>query len=147
MQAYEVSNHARPGHESRHNLHYWRYGEYAGVGPGAHSRFTLDGQKRALASERHPETWLKRVKEAGNGIIVDEALTGPQQADEMLLMGLRISEGIDLERYQGLAGRALDPARIAALADLGFIAQDGARLRATRRGRRILNAVIGELAR
>ncbi|MFO0994818.1 MAG: radical SAM family heme chaperone HemW [Hyphomicrobiales bacterium] len=146
LAAYEVSNHARPGDESRHNLHYWHYGEYAGVGPGAHSRFTLGAEKHALATERHPETWLKQVAEKGHGIISDETLSGLQQADEMLLMGMRVSEGIDLARYERLAGRPLDQTRIENLAALGLVAQTGKMLRATPKGRRLLNAVIGELA-
>lgn len=146
LQAYEVSNHARPGDESRHNLHYWHYGEYAGVGPGAHSRFTIGIEKHALAAERHPETWLQQVMEKGNGIITDETLSGPEQADEMLLMGLRVSDGIDLERYRALSGRALDQTRIDGLAALGLISRSGQRLKATAKGRRLLNAVIGELA-
>jgi len=144
--AYEVSNHARAGDESRHNLHYWRYGEYAGIGPGAHSRVTIDGEKRALAAERHPESWLRRVNESGTGITVNDALSGPEQADEMLLMGMRVSEGIALERYRRLAGRALDQGRIDGLAALGLVVQAGQHLRATQKGRRLLNAVIGELA-
>jgi len=146
LDAYEVSNHARPGDESRHNMHYWQYGEYAGVGPGAHSRFTIAGQKHALATEKHPETWLKRVNETGNGIIADEALSGPEQADEMLLMGMRVSQGIDLARHERLAGRPLDRARIDNLAALGLVAQSGHRLRATPKGRRLLNAVVKQLA-
>lgn len=146
LQAYEVSNHALPGDESRHNLHYWHYGEYAGVGPGAHSRFTIGTEKHALATEKHPESWLKRVTETGHGIVADEVLSGPEQADEMLLMGLRVSEGIDLARYESLAGRALDQTRIDGLAALGLVDQSGRSLKATAKGRRLLNAVIGELA-
>jgi putative oxygen-independent coproporphyrinogen III oxidase len=146
LAAYEVSNHARPGSESRHNLHYWRYGDYAGIGPGAHSRLVIDGEKRAIATERHPESWRQMVAEQGHGIVTNEMLSGPQQADEMLLMGLRIAEGIDLDRYQSLAGRPLDPGKIEALSALDLVAQDGARLSATSRGRRLLNAVIAELA-
>ncbi|MBL8908779.1 MAG: coproporphyrinogen III oxidase [Rhizobiales bacterium] len=146
LQAYEVSNHARPGEESRHNLHYWRYGDYAGVGPGAHSRFTIGAQKHAIATEKHPENWLKRVTATGNGIVSDEILSGPEQADEMLLMGMRVSEGIDLGRYERLAGRPLGQTRIDDLAALGLVAQSGRRLKATAKGRRLLNAVIGELA-
>lgn len=146
LQAYEVSNHARPGDESRHNLHYWHYGEYAGVGPGAHSRFTIAGKKHALATEKHPETWLKRVSQTGHGFITDEIVSGPEQADEMLLMGMRVIEGIDLARYEALAGRALDSSRLDGLAALGLVVQSGQKLKATPKGRRLLNAVIAELA-
>jgi oxygen-independent coproporphyrinogen-3 oxidase len=146
LAAYEVSNHARPGSESRHNLHYWRYGEYAGIGPGAHSRLIIDGEKRAIATERHPESWRSMVAEHGHGIVTNEMLSGPEQADEMLLMGLRIAEGIELGRYESLAGRPLDRGKIEALSALDLVIQDGARLSATARGRRLLNAVIAELA-
>jgi putative oxygen-independent coproporphyrinogen III oxidase len=144
--AYEVSNHARPGSESRHNLHYWRYGDYAGIGPGAHSRLVIEGEKRAMSTERHPDSWRQMVAEQGHGIITNEVLSGAEQADEMLLMGLRIAEGIDLDRYRSLAGRPLDQGKIEALAALELVAQGGARLSATARGRRLLNAVIAELA-
>jgi oxygen-independent coproporphyrinogen-3 oxidase len=146
LAAYEVSNHARPGSESRHNLHYWRYGDYAGIGPGAHSRLVIAGEKRAIATERHPESWRRMVAEQGHGIITNDVLSGPEQADEMLLMGLRIAEGIDLGRYQSLAGHTLDQDKIEALSVLELVAQNGARLSATARGRRLLNAVIAELA-
>jgi len=146
LAAYEVSNHARPGSESRHNLHYWRYGDYAGIGPGAHSRLVINGEKRAIATERHPESWRRMVAEQDHGIITNEVLSGPEQADEMLLMGLRIAEGIDLERYQSLAGHPLDQGKIEALSALDLVEQDGSRLSATARGRRLLNAVIAELA-
>ncbi|MDE2385389.1 MAG: coproporphyrinogen III oxidase [Alphaproteobacteria bacterium] len=139
--AYEVSNHAAAGHESRHNLTYWRYFDYAGAGPGAHGR--LGG--RALATEKHPEGWLKLVEARGHGLIEQQQLTGPEQAPEYLLMGLRISEGIDLARHARLAGRAIDEGRIAALAALDLVVREGGRLRATPRGRQVLNAVIREL--
>lgn len=146
LTAYEVSNHAAPGHESRHNLLYWRYGEYAGVGPGAHSRIVTGGSRRAIATERHPETWRDLVAANGNGIIEDVAVDASGQAFEYLLMGLRIAEGIDLERYDDLADRGIDRARIADLEALGFVDCRGSRLAATARGRRVLNAVIAELA-
>ncbi len=141
LQAYEISNHAKPGHESRHNLTYWRYHDYAGVGPGAHGR--LNGQ--ALACEKYPESWLKLVEAHGHGLKEFHALTPTEQAPEYLLMGLRISEGIDLERHAGLAGRAIDADKIAALTALDLVAQQGSILRATPRGRQVLNAVIREL--
>ena len=98
MPAYEISNHAAPGEESRHNLIYWRYGEYAGIGPGAHGRLIVDGVRRALVTERNPEQWLGAVERNGNGLVERTALTEAEQADEMLLMGLRLAEGIDLGR-------------------------------------------------
>jgi oxygen-independent coproporphyrinogen-3 oxidase len=147
LPAYEVSNHARPGAECRHNLVYWRYGEYAGIGPGAHGRLVVDGTRRATATEKRPEAWLMRVESLGHGITVDDALTRDEQADEFLLMGLRLLEGIDPGRYAALAGRPLDTARIASLAGHGFVetTADG-RLRITRSGFPLLDAVVADLA-
>jgi putative oxygen-independent coproporphyrinogen III oxidase len=146
LQAYEVSNHAAPGHESRHNLLYWRYGEYAGIGPGAHSRLQAGANRRAVQIEKHPESWRELVHKQRHGIIEDVTISPQEQASEYLLMGLRIDEGIDLHRYERLAGRALDPQRIANLESLGLLHTDGSRLKATFSGRRVLNAVIAELA-
>ena len=146
LPAYEVSNHARPGHESRHNLLYWRYGEYAGAGPGAHSRLGLGANRRALIAEKHPETWRGLVTSLGSGVISDIAVTPAEQASEYLLMGLRISEGIDLDRYAALLGCEIDPDKIAGLASLGLVRRQGNRLGATPAGRKLLNAVIAELA-
>lgn len=144
--AYEVSNHAAPGHESRHNLLYWRYGDYAGVGPGAHSRISAGENRHALIAEKHPETWRGLVEKQGHGIISDSVVTREDQASEYLLMGLRIAEGIDTGHYAALAGRAIAPAKLKHLEDLGFIATEGPRLKATPEGRKLLNAVIAELA-
>jgi len=147
LPAYEVSNHARPGAECRHNLVYWRYGEYAGIGPGAHGRLMVDGARRATATEKRPESWLMRVESLGHGVTVDDALTRDEQADEFLLMGLRLAEGIDPARYAVLSGRPLDTARIASLVGHGFVetTADG-RLRVTRSGFPVLDAVVADLA-
>jgi putative oxygen-independent coproporphyrinogen III oxidase len=147
LPAYEVSNHARPGAACRHNLVYWRYGEYAGIGPGAHGRLDIDGARRATATEKRPETWLMRVEALGHGLNVDDALNRAEQADEFLLMGLRLAEGIDPARYAALAGRPLDLERIAALAGHGFVEStpDGW-LRVTRSGFPVLDAVVADLA-
>ena len=110
LPAYEISNHARPGAECRHNLVYWRGDEYAGVGPGAHGRIDIDGTRRATATEKRPEAWLMRVEQLGHGVVTDDALTSEERADEYLLMGLRLREGIDPQRYRALAGRTLDQA-------------------------------------
>lgn len=99
LPAYEVSNHARPGAESRHNLVYWRYGEYAGVGPGAHGRLVTARGRRAQSTERHPEMWLTCVETEGHGLVEDELLNSEQEGDEFLLSGLRLREGIDPQRY------------------------------------------------
>jgi putative oxygen-independent coproporphyrinogen III oxidase len=147
LPCYEISNHAKPGHESQHNLLYWRYGEYAGVGPGAHGRLYDGGTAYATATEKHPETWRVLVQNQGHGLTQDEATDPKAQAREMLLMGLRIDEGIDLNRYEALAGKTMDQSKITAMADLGLVEMRGnARLAATLAGRRLLNAVIAELA-
>jgi putative oxygen-independent coproporphyrinogen III oxidase len=145
LSCYEISNHAKAGQESQHNLLYWRYGEYAGVGPGAHSRLRDGDNRVAIAMEKHPETWRAAIAAAGHGIASEEVIVPAAQAREMLLMGLRVNEGISLSRFQSLAGEAIDGARIAALAELGFVQHDNDRLCATRAGRRVLNAVIAEL--
>ncbi len=147
LPAYEVSNHARPGAECRHNLVYWRGHEYAGVGPGAHGRLNIDGRRYATETEKHPESWLMRVEAAGNGLIVDEKLTSGETADEFLLMGLRLAEGIDPDRFTAISGRALDPKRISILRDEGAVetTADG-RLRVTQNGFPVLDAVVADLA-
>jgi putative oxygen-independent coproporphyrinogen III oxidase len=121
LSAYEVSNYARPGSESQHNLLYWRYGEYAGIGPGAHGRIIVAGDRHATVAERNPEAWAAQVEEAGNGIIEMTKLTRAEQADEMLLMGLRLSEGVDLGHLAELGGVRPSPATIAELTDLGLL--------------------------
>ena len=147
MPAYEVSNHARPGAESRHNLIYWRYGEYAGVGPGAHGRMrALDG-RRAQVTEASPEGWLERVEHWGHGLIEDAPLTPEEQGDEFLLMGLRLREGIDPARFVMHAGHTLDAGRIRSLIADGMIEQTAAgRLRVTNEGMPVLDAVVADLA-
>jgi putative oxygen-independent coproporphyrinogen III oxidase len=146
LPAYEISNHARPGAESRHNLLYWRGHDYAGVGPGAHSRLTTDGAKRAMAAIKSPEAWLAEVEASGRGFASEERLSAADAADEYLLMGLRLSEGIDLARLASLAGSALDEARISALESEGLLARRDTRLAATPKGRLVLNRLILELA-
>jgi putative oxygen-independent coproporphyrinogen III oxidase len=147
LPAYEISNHARPGAECRHNLVYWRAHEYAGIGPGAHGRLDVDGARHATATERRPEAWLMRVEQAGHGVVSDDALTSEQMADEFLLMGLRLAEGVDPQRYARLAGRSLDERRIALLREEGAVetAPDG-RLRVTLAGFPVLDAVVADLA-
>jgi putative oxygen-independent coproporphyrinogen III oxidase len=145
--AYEVSNHARPGAECRHNLVYWRSHEYAGIGPGAHGRLDIAGERHATATEKRPEAWLMRVERHGHGLVVDDVLTLGERADELLLMGLRLTEGIDAARYQALAGRPLDPTRIATLRRHGLIDTNAAgRLRVTTAGFPVLDAVVADLA-
>jgi oxygen-independent coproporphyrinogen-3 oxidase len=147
LPAYEISNHARPGAECRHNLVYWRGDEYAGIGPGAHGRIDIAGVRRATATEKRPESWLMRVETLGHGIIVDDALNCEERADEYLLMGLRLREGIDPQRYRALAGRSLDQNRIDLLREEGAIVVDAdGRVRVTQEGFPVLDAVVADLA-
>ena len=147
LPSYEISNHARQGAECKHNLVYWRGQEYAGVGPGAHGRLDIDGVRHAIATEKRPETWLMRVEAQGHGVVSDELLNSEERADEYLLMGLRLAEGIDPQRYQALSGRALDPRRIAILSEEGAITVDtDGRLRVTAEGFPVLDAVVADLA-
>lgn len=148
LPAYEISNHARPGAESRHNLVYWRYGEYVGVGPGAHGRFVEDGRRVVTFTEKLPEAWASLVEANGHGVVGGEVLTREEEADEFLLMGLRLAEGIDLARYEALSGRPLSSRRIAVLQEEDLVAPVGnARLRATAAGMIVLDAVVADLAR
>jgi len=144
LNAYEVSNHALPGHESRHNLIYWRYGDYAGAGPGAHSRIGQGSDRFALSTERHPETWRARVQADGHAVVEETRIETADQAAEYLLMGLRIADGIDLARFRQLSGRM--PSHLAELTEMGLVSLRGDRLIATHAGRRVLNAVIAQLA-
>ena len=147
LPAYEISNHASPGEESRHNLTYWRYGEYAGIGPGAHGRVIVDGVRRATSTERSPETWAALVEAEDHGIIEDVALSRAEEADEALLMGVRLTEGIDLSRLAARTGLSPRRRTIDELAELQLIERLGAdRLRATASGRMVLNEVVLRLA-
>jgi oxygen-independent coproporphyrinogen-3 oxidase len=121
LQAYEVSNYARAGSESRHNLLYWRYGEYAGIGPGAHGRIISGDRREATVAERNPEAWSARVEDEDNGFIELNVLSQAEQADEMLLMGLRLAEGVDLARLAELGGVRLSPQAISELTTLGLL--------------------------
>jgi oxygen-independent coproporphyrinogen-3 oxidase len=147
LPAYEISNHARSGAECKHNLVYWRGDEYAGIGPGAHGRLDIGGVRHAIATEKRPESWLMRVEANGHGVVTDDLLNSEERADEYLLMGLRLAEGIDPGRYAALAGRALDPRRIAVLREEGAILVDtDGRLRVTQAGFPVLDAVVADLA-
>ena len=147
LPAYEISNHARPGGECRHNLVYWHAHEYAGVGPGAHGRLDIDGDRHATATEKRPEAWLEQVERNGHGLTTDETLTREEASDEFLLMGLRLTEGIDVRRYAALSGRVLDPERIAALHEAGLVETvPPDRLRVTLPGFPVLDAVVADLA-
>jgi putative oxygen-independent coproporphyrinogen III oxidase len=147
LPAYEISNHARPGAESRHNLIYWRYGEYVGVGPGAHGRILTANGRRAQATERHPETWLAVVESEGHALIEDDYLSLEEQGDEFLLMGLRLAEGIEPAEFQALSGRDLDPRRVASLIADGMVEYTPrGRIRVSAEGFPVLDAVVADLA-
>ena len=145
MPAYEVSNHARPGAESRHNLIYWRMGDYIGIGPGAHGRLTVGGARWATVAPRAPGAWLQMVEDGRAGEEPREAVVAEEQATELLLMGLRLQEGVDLARYTALAGRPLDAEKVAELDAMGLVTQTEGRLRATEPGRAVLNGVLRAL--
>ena len=141
--AYEISNHARPGQESRHNLTYWRYGDYAGVGPGAHGR-RLDMR---TVRHRKPENFLSGVRRNGHGMVEEEKLTRAEAADEALVMGLRLSEGIDPQALSERFGKAVvADAAVARLVASCHLEQDGDRIRTTPSGRLLLDRVLAEIA-
>jgi oxygen-independent coproporphyrinogen-3 oxidase len=147
LPAYEISNHARPGEESRHNLVYWRYGHYLGLGPGAHGREPRHAGRTATLNERTPEGWLGRVSQSGRGLVEATLLSAGEQADEMLLMGLRLAEGLDLARLEAIGGLRPDARTIGRLESLGMLewpAPD--RIRATPAGRFVLNELVRQLA-
>jgi oxygen-independent coproporphyrinogen-3 oxidase len=145
MAAYEISNHARPGAESRHNLVYWRYGDYAGIGPGAHGRLTRHGTRCAIESLWSPEAWLEAVERQGTGTSLTSTVAPRDQAIEMLLMGLRLNEGVDPARFAALNGAPLSPERTQSLRDLDLLTPESDRLRATTAGRAVLDAVLRHL--
>ncbi|ATX64704.1 radical SAM family heme chaperone HemW [Roseinatronobacter bogoriensis] len=145
MSAYEISNHARPEAQSRHNLIYWRYGDYAGIGPGAHGRLTQQGKRFATHTPLSPQIWLDQVERVGHGEQTREVIPSPEQALEYLMMSLRLTEGSDLQRYQALAGAPLEVSRITSLVDQGFLLRQDGKIMATEQGRPVLNAVLREL--
>ena len=144
--AYEISNHAIPGAESRHNLIYWRYGAYAGVGPGAHGRLDLAGKRFATSCERLPERWRDKVARDGHGIIEMQEIARADAAQEHLLMNMRLAEGLDLAGYEMRWSAPLDRRRIAGLENEGLVRLANDKLIATPRGRLVLNSVIAALA-
>lgn len=141
---YEVSNHARSGAESRHNRVYWRYGDYVGIGPGAHGRLTLQGQRFATEAWSNPTKWLDLAAQ-GRTEKERSALTSDDQASEFLMMGLRLTEGIDQRRFQALSGKPLPVDRIAHLSELGMVSTQGSHLTVTPQGRMVLNSILAEL--
>ena len=149
MPAYEISNHAAPGAESRHNLTYWRYGDYAGIGPGAHGRLTENGVRRATQRIRGPEAWLEKVEERGHGLESETVLDAETQLSEIVLMGLRLSEGVSEARLRAATGHgfeaAFDAQRQADLIDGGFLVRSPSHLKTTTAGRARLDSVIAHL--
>jgi oxygen-independent coproporphyrinogen-3 oxidase len=147
MPAYEISNHAKAGAEARHNLVYWRYQEYVGVGPGAHGRIGADGERVATSTEKHPERWLAQVEQNGHGLTEDDKLSQLEQADEMLVMGLRLAEGIDVARFERLTGISLNAERVSFLESEGLVERSSdSRLRVTAAGFPLLDAIVADLA-
>jgi putative oxygen-independent coproporphyrinogen III oxidase len=144
MPAYEVSNHAKPGSESRHNLIYWNYGDYVGIGPGAHARLTLGGTRYAIEAPLAPQRWLQSV-EKGSGEKLRSALNPLEHAEEYLMMGLRVNTGLDLDRYQRILGTPLPAEKIDHLVEIGMVEVENQILRTTEDGRAVLNAVIRHL--
>lgn len=146
LPAYEISNHARAGEESRHNLTYWRYGDYLGIGPGAHGRVTMDGERFATRQHRAPEAWLERVEKDGHATRQQDLLTADSRLKERLLMGLRLKEGVPLSRILEDGGAALLAGpRLARLEAEGLLIRDSERLAATPQGLQRLNALLGFL--
>ncbi len=147
MPSYEISNYAAPGQGSKHNLIYWRYHDYVGIGPGAHGRLTLGGRKFATACERNPEIWWQKVMVDGHGMRENEKLSAIEASDEFLLMGLRLREGIDPARFAAIGGYQISPEKIRQLAGDGLLekSRDG-RLRATLSGSMVLDALVADLA-
>ncbi len=143
LPAYEISNHAKPGAEGRHNLIYWRYGDFVGIGPGAHGRLTINGQRIATNTHRDPATWLKAAQD-GAGELPREVVSPNDQAAEYLLMSLRLSEGSDLDRYQSLGG-AFNAKSLQDLESEGFLHRSGNIIRASKTGRPVLNAVLARI--
>ncbi len=144
LAAYEVSNFAKPGAESRHNLIYWRYGDYVGIGPGSHGRVTINTNRFATECISAPDKWLSAVN-TGLTELPRQKLSPHEQANEFLMMGLRLSEGLDPARYLALGGQELDHDKVKYLCDLGMLAFQNNNICATTQGRLVLNAVIREL--
>jgi len=145
LPAYEISNHARDSHEGRHNLLYWRYGDYLGVGPGAHGRLTIDGHRTARQSVRMPNSWLNQIEKTGAGELAPLPLPGDEQAAEYLMMSLRLQEGSSQKRYESLAKEPLGARKLTELENSGHLWINGDRIGTTTAGRAVLNAVLREL--
>jgi oxygen-independent coproporphyrinogen-3 oxidase len=145
LPAYEVSNHARPGAESRHNLIYWRGGDYIGIGPGAHGRFSKNQVRHATEAWKDPTAWLNAVSSGRGGDRLRDQLAPDEIALEYMLMSLRTNEGLDLDRHAAMAGRGIPESRLATLSDLGLVHCTEGRLKTTPAGRMVLNSVLKDL--
>lgn len=145
LPAYEVSNHARTGDESRHNLIYWRMGDYAGIGPGAHGRLTLESTRFATEAERQPTPWLNRTLSLPGSAETVDRLTARDRASEYLMFALRLKEGASLGRFAALAGAPLPAATLAEMNGLGLLHQDGDRIHTTETGVMMLNGILRAL--
>ena len=145
LSAYEVSNYAKAEQECRHNLVYWRYGDYVGVGPGAHGRLTTDKGRIATAALKAPGAWLASVEAKDHGLETREFVSATEQGDEMMLMGLRLSEGVSLSRFERFAGAPIEATRLSGLIGQGLLTRDGDMITATADGRLVLNGVLGRL--
>ena len=150
LPAYEISNHARPGFECRHNLTYWRYGHYLGIGPGAHGRVDIDGNRQAFEQIKRPEKWLESVQRFGQGIEAESVLSDPiERAEELLLMGLRLTEGVWFRNFETFVGSSffeiVSRSKVQMLAQAGFLEISEYRIRATDKGRFVLNSLLAEL--
>lgn len=147
--AYEVSNYARPGEEGRHNLTYWRYKDYSGIGPGAHGRVTIDGSLRATRRHRAPELWAERVEQTGDGLTSSEPVISGERAREALIMGLRLAEGVDAVQFAERTGRtiaeAVDSFVLRQCISAGYLVETPERLIATREGRIRLDSLLSAL--
>jgi oxygen-independent coproporphyrinogen-3 oxidase len=148
LPSYEISNYAAKGQKSRHNLAYWRYSSYLGVGPGAHGRVVRAGERYASAMLRSPKRWLKQVRTRGHGLDSLDKLTGAEQADEMLLMGMRLVEGVDLALMENVTGHVIKADKLSGLVADGLCerSQDGRFIRASDRGFGVLNRIVERLS-
>jgi len=145
LPAYEVSNHAKLGSECRHNLIYWRYGDYIGIGPGAHGRLTLDGKKQATETPLSPQEWLLKIEVLRTATVIAETILPDDQFSEYLLMSLRLSEGANLERLHTLSPNRLDISHLRQLEQSDFLTLNNRTVKTTPKGRLVLNALLGEI--
>jgi oxygen-independent coproporphyrinogen-3 oxidase len=145
LNAYEISNHARSGSECQHNQIYWNYGDYAGIGPGAHGRLTIKGQSQATIAPLLPETWLDTVQKFGTATQTDEILSAEDQAAEYIMMSLRLTTGTDLSRANTIFPDIVSKIAVDHLIDNNLLKKTGKILQTTERGKMILNAILGEI--